>query len=181
MKFLQWIPNCEDWKTTHGTGRKPSLSFFPLWSSICFLTGLTMTQAACDLTPHIWLAKGLSCSSAVNHLGQICTSDWLRAGKVHLSPNTWPHFSTLFCNKVKVSSPWFFTYCHQDITAYRTQLPHNTCISEVFGVGTEGTDQILCHGLPQLLPLEVFSSFTTKGLISNQDGKGTTKCQILLI
>lgn len=96
MKFL------EDWKTTHGTGRKPSLSFFPLWSSTCFLTGLTMTQAACDLTPHICLAKGLSCSSAVNHFGQICTSDWLRAGKVHLSPNTWPHFSTLFCNKVKV-------------------------------------------------------------------------------
>lgn len=130
-----------------------------------------ITQAACDLTPGIWVARGLSRSSAVNHLGQICTSDWLTAGRVNLSPHTWPHFSALFCNKVKVSSPWFFTHCHQDATTDTTQLPENTYISVVFGAGTEGTDQILCHGLPQVLPLGVFSSFIIKGLISNQDRK----------
>lgn len=130
-----------------------------------------ITQATCDLTPRMWVARRLSCSSAVNHLGQISTSDWLTKGKVNLSPHTWPHFSTLFCNEVNVSSPWFFTLRHQDVTAYTTQLPDNTCISEVFGAGTEGTDQILCHRLPQLLPSRVFSSFTTKGLIGNQDGR----------
>lgn len=121
-------------------------------------------QTACYLTPGTWAARGppvpVSCHTAVKHSTRICTSDWLTAGKVNLSPHTWTCFSTqgtLPHNKVEVQdlSTWFATHCHQDVTTRTTRLLDNSCRLEALRAGTDGTGWILRHALSELLPLAI--------------------------
>ncbi|EOB08644.1 hypothetical protein Anapl_01863 [Anas platyrhynchos] len=121
-------------------------------------------QTACYLTPGTWAARGppvpVSCHTAVKHSTRICTSDWLTAGKVNLSPHTWMCFSTqgtLPHNKVEVQdlSTWFATHCHQDVTTRTTRLLDNSCRLEALQAGTDGTGWILWHALSELLPLAI--------------------------
>lgn len=157
LQFLQLIHKAQGLEKNSPHWQKATL-VTPLWFSIHLLIALMTTQTACYLTPHIWVAfMFISCCTAVNHLAPIYTSDWLTKHQVNLSSHTWTHFSTLFHNKVgvKVLSPWVSTYCHQDVITRITHLLDNTCISEAFGVRTDGTAWILCHGLSQLLPLAI--------------------------
>lgn len=101
MKFLQLIPKHKGWRTTHHTGRKPPLSFLCVLNSS---PNCSDDYSDCLLLDPAHLGgKGafifISCCIAVNHLAHIYTSDWLTAGKVNLSPQTWTCFSTLFRNK----------------------------------------------------------------------------------